>query len=332
MLYKKNNRAQSSIILKKKIMKINILLPVFNDWESLNFLLKDFEKIKNEKKLNLSIEITIIDDCSTLDPKINEKLSQFHIKIIKLNKNVGSQKAINIGLRYLEENKVDLDYCIIMDSDGEDKAEDLIKLVDSAKENKGKIIFSSRGKREDGFIFYLLYKIYLFFFYIFTGKNINFGNFSCIPKKMINEVINLNNSEIHHSASILKSNLLFKKIKCNRGKRFIGESKMSFKNLALHGLNGMAIFFELILVRFFIFSILVTIISVIIIAASIILKINNFIEILNWITNTPIGFTILFIIFLLIGFLIFLKLLNKNINNSSKIKIKLNDIITIEEK
>jgi hypothetical protein len=199
-----------------------------------------------------------------------------------------------------------------MDSDGEDKAEDLIKLVNSAKENKGKIIFSSRGKREDGFIFYLLYIIYLFFFYIFTGKNINFGNFSCIPKEMINAVINLNNSEIHHSASILKSYLPYKKIKCNRGKRFMGKSKMSLKNLALHGLNGMAIFFKVILIRFFILSILAMLVG----------------RIFSWTTNAPIGFTILFLILLLIVFLFFLKLLNRKINNSSKIKIKLEDIIT----
>lgn len=82
-------------------MKINILLPVFNDWESLNYLLKDLEKVKNNNKTNLSIEVTVIDDCSSIYQKINEKLLDFHIKIIRLNNNVGSQKAINIGLKYL---------------------------------------------------------------------------------------------------------------------------------------------------------------------------------------------------------------------------------------
>ena len=309
-------------------MKINILLPVFNDWESLNFLLKDIEK-----KLNFSsIDITVIDDCSTLDPIIHEGFSKLKIKIIKLNKNVGSQKAINIGLKYLEENKVDFDYCIIMDSDGEDKAEDLKILLNTAKENNGKIIFASRGKREDGFIFYLLYKIYLFFFYIFTGTNINFGNFSCAPKEKINEITKLKNSEIHHSASILRSNLSYKKIMCNRGIRFMGKSKMSLNNLILHGLNGMAIFFEIILIRFYVFLISTVFLSGIVIASLIILKINNFTEILNLTTNKPVGFVILFVIFVIIILLFFLKILNRKINNNNDMEITFEEIDVFKDK
>ena len=292
-------------------MKINILLPVFNDWESLNLLLKDIEK-----KINFStIDITIIDDCSTLDPVVYEGFSKLKIKIIILKNNVGSQKAINIGLKYLEENNVYFDYCIIMDSDGEDKAEDLKILLNIAKGNKGKIIFASRGKREDGFVFYFLYKIYLFFFYIFTGANINFGNFSCIPKEKINEIIKLKNSRIHHSASILRSNLPYKKVMCNRGKRFMGKSKMSLNNLVLHGLNGMAIFFEIILVRFLIFLVSTVSLSGIFIASFITLKANNFIGIFSWINSNPISFVFLFILLILIIFLIFLKILNIKINN-----------------
>lgn len=291
-------------------MKVNILLPVFNDWESLNYLLKDLEKVKNNNKTNLSIEVTVIDDCSNIYQKINEKLLDFHIKIIRLKNNVGSQKAINIGLQYLQENKIDFNYCLIMDSDGEDKAEDLIKLVNCAEENKGKIIFSSRGKRQDGFIFYLFYKIYLFFFYIFTGQNINFGNFSCLPKNIINEVINLKYREIHHSASILKSKLPYKKIKCNRGKRFMGKSKMSLKNLVFHGVNGMAIFFKIILVRLFILSILLIFISAI-----------------SWTSNTSFVLINFILILILSFFLFFLKHLNIKIDKINDKKIKLEDII-----
>ena len=83
----------------------------------------------------------------------------------------------------MSENKINFDYCIVMDSDGEDKAEDILTLLDEVKENNKNIIFASRGKRQDSLIFYCFYKIYLFFFFIFTGVNINCGNFSCILKK-----------------------------------------------------------------------------------------------------------------------------------------------------
>ena len=225
-------------------MKINILLPVYNDWDSLNILLNDIKKIKDNEKITISsIAITIVNDCSTLVPVINENLKDLNIKILGLSNNSGSQKAINIGLRYLEKKNNEFDFYIIMDSDGEDKAEDILNLLNIAKNNKKKIIFASRGKRQDGLLFYLLYRTYLFFFYILTGKKISFGNFSCIPKDLLYSVTKLDYSKIHHSASILKSNLAIEKIKCDRGKRFLGKSKMSLKGLVFHGLNGMAIFF-----------------------------------------------------------------------------------------
>lgn len=283
-------------------MRINILLPVYNDWDSVNLLLKDIET-----KLALPfIDITIINDCSTIDPVINKNFSKLKIKILNLKNNYGSQKAINIGLKYLSQNKINFDYCIVMDSDGEDKAEDVLTLLDKAKEHNENIIFASRGKRQDSLIFYCFYKIYLFFFFIFTGVNINCGNFSCIPKKKISEVIKLKNSQIHHSASILSSNLFYKKIRCDRGKRFMGKSKMSLKNLILHGLNAMTIFFRIILVRFCIFLFLMSLV------------------VFYWIKNLQIIYIFLFLLIISIIFLIFLKLLyiysSKNIIDDVKLE------------
>ena len=136
-------------------MKINILLPVFNDWESLNLLIKDIEK-----KLNFSsIEMTIVDDCSSSKPNIT-KISDMQVRVLSLSENVGSQRAIKIGLKYLQENKINFDYCVVMDSDGEDKAQDIKSLVDLSKKKGQEIIFASRGKRQDGLFFYIYWKKY----------------------------------------------------------------------------------------------------------------------------------------------------------------------------
>lgn len=311
-------------------MKINILLPVYNDWDSINLLLKDIEKIQINNKLNItSIDITIINDCSTLPPIIIKDFKQFKIKIITLFENLGSQLAINCGLRYLDENNIDFDYCITMDSDGEDKAEDILTLLNVATKNNEKIVFASRGKRQDGLLFYFLYKIYLFIFYFCTGKNINFGNFSCIHKSLIKIVARLDNSKIHHSASILRSNLSFTKIKCDRGKRFIGKSKMSLKNLVLHGLNSMAIFFELILIRFLILISLLITLSLIFIF---ILKINDLFEKFYWFNLDQFYLAALFSSFIIIGILIYLKTLSSNIKRKIKKKFKLTKIMFVDKK
>ena len=313
-------------------MRINIVIPVYNDWESLNFLLSDISKTKDENSSVISsIDVTVIDDSSTIDQKLENNFKNINLKLIKLVNNLGSQRAINTGLRYLNENNIDFDYCIVMDSDGEDRAEDIVKLVKLAEREKDKIIFASRAKREDGILFYIFYKIYLLFFYLSTGENLNFGNFSCIPKKLLRSIINLEGSEIHYSAAILKSNLRYLRLRCDRGKRYKGESKMSLNKLALHGLNGMAIFVEDVLIRFFILSIFGMTFSLIIIISVILLKINNLIQVLNWATNTTIGFAILFVIFLLIGFLSLLNLLNRNNKEKNGEKNELKDLIKIDK-
>ena len=147
-------------------MRINILIPVYNDWESLNFLLSDISKIKDKIAHYTPIDVTVIDDSSTIDQKIENNFKNINFKLIKLVNNLGSQRAINTGLRYLNENNIDFDYCIVMDSDGEDRAEDILKLIKLAERESDKIIFASRAKREDGILFYIFYKIYLLFLFI----------------------------------------------------------------------------------------------------------------------------------------------------------------------
>ena len=148
-------------------MRINILIPVYNDWESLNFLLSDISKIKDKNSSIISsIDVTVIDDSSTIDQKIENNFKNINFKLIKLVNNLGSQRAINTGLRYLNENNIDFDYCIVMDSDGEDRAEDILKLIKLAERESDKIIFASRAKREDGILFTFFIKfIYYFFIY-----------------------------------------------------------------------------------------------------------------------------------------------------------------------
>ena len=145
--------------------------------------------------------------------------------------------------------------------------------------------------------------------------------------KELKHIIKLDNSKDHYPAAILKSDLAYIKVKCDRGKRYKGKSKMSISKLALHGLNGMSFFVEIVLVRFFILSIIGMIFSLLIIISVILLKINNLIGVLNWATNTTIGFAILFVIFLLIGFLSLLNLLNRNISKKEEEENNLNELI-----
>ena len=97
-----------------------ILTPTFNDWKSLSKLLSEIDK--NIANLKVSFKTLIINDASTLKPKLNLKNVKRlkKIKIVTLKKNLGSQKSICLGLKYLQKKKTKAIITII-DSDGEDE-------------------------------------------------------------------------------------------------------------------------------------------------------------------------------------------------------------------
>ena len=53
--------------------------------------------------------------------------------MLSLNKNLGSQKSIAIGLKYLENKKIS-QIITIMDSDGEDDPSKINEMINEAKE------------------------------------------------------------------------------------------------------------------------------------------------------------------------------------------------------
>ena len=154
-------------------MRNLILTPTYNDWKSLNYTLLEIDK--NISDLSGNFEVLIIDDASTLKEKLNKnKLKKLkNIKTLYLKNNLGSQKAIALGLSYIKQLKKN--YIItILDSDGEDDPGKIKNLINLAKKNPNKIIVASRKSRTENFFLKFLNFIRLMITYIATGKYINF--------------------------------------------------------------------------------------------------------------------------------------------------------------
>jgi len=231
--------------LKKKLHVI--LIPVFNDWKSLNRLI--YEINKEFKKLNnFQNEILIVDDKSTKERNtLNKNLKNIKkISVIKLVKNSGSQKAIAIGLSYLRKYKKNF-FITVMDSDGEDKPSEIIKMLVEAKKFKGFVITSNRKKREEAFLIRFLYKIHLVLTFIFTFKWISFGNFTSFHSQNLDNILKKNNSWLAHSSAVAK-NCKIKRLFAKRGKRYFDKSNLNLINLIEHSLRVNAVFLERILV------------------------------------------------------------------------------------
>lgn len=252
--------------MNKNLKKIICVIPVYNDWESFSRLVSTIENTYCTPQKKFAIHIVAINDGSFEENENYTNTDEIPIEIINLKSNVGHQRAIAVGLQFVNDTKSNFDYVVVLDSDGEDKPEDLIYLVSKCEaENDKKIIFAQRKKRQESIFFKMGYFLYKSIFYGLTGQKINFGNFSCIPKKLLKRVVVQDNLWNHYSGSIIQSQTPFGKVLLDRGIRYAGHSKMNFTSLVLHGLSSISVYFDSLSVRILklsLFGVLVCFLSV----------------------------------------------------------------------
>lgn len=221
------------------------LLPLYDDWRSLQKLLKIINKII--KKINIFANFIIVDDYSKISKKINTKgLSNINeIKVIRLKKNLGSQKAISIGLKYINKFKKE-SIVTVLDSDGEDDPAQIKAMINQSIMNPDKIIVSCRSKRKEGWLFKILYFTHKLVTFIFTFNWISFGNYASFNSKLIPNLLSDYSSWFALSSSYAKNSKLLR-LHADRKKRYYGKSKLSFNSLVLHAIRINCIFLSKIL-------------------------------------------------------------------------------------
>jgi len=234
--------------------KIKILIPIYNDWQSVFKLL---ENINLESSvLEGEFSVIIINDASTENkPELLTNLENLKsVQVINMRKNKGHARCNAAGMKYINE-KEEFDYIIPMDGDGEDRPEELSLLIEKIKIFPNTVITANRVKRSEGFIFKFCYSIHKYLTLVFTGQNIKYGNYTCIPKSIVNKMINEPATWSSYSGSLAKTTKDRKFIPSIRGKRYFGPSKMSFVNLLKHSLSIITVFKTTLLIRAIIFLI-----------------------------------------------------------------------------
>ena len=233
-------------------MKIKILIPVYNDWQSVFKLL---ENINSEvSSLNHEFSVIIINDASTeTRPELTTNLEKLNsIKIINIKENQGHARCNAIGLKHIFENE-EFNYVIPMDGDGEDRPEELKQLVDNLNYHPDKPIVGERIKRSEGIFFKFCYFVHKIITSTFTGQSIKYGNYTCLPKSIVEKMINEKATWSSFSGALAKVAKDRATIPSERGTRYFGPSKMSFKNLLIHSLSIIGVFKINVLIRSILF-------------------------------------------------------------------------------
>jgi len=229
-------------------MKYVILIPIYNDRQSLKLLI---ENINQEiKDLNSEISIVVINDASSqqiIDEYPN--VENIHsIEILNMKQNRGHARCIASGLKYIHEKK-EYDFIIPMDGDGEDRPEEIKNFIEISKQSGDRSIVGERIKREESIFFKICYQFHKFLTFAFTGKSIKFGNFTCLSKATVKKMLDEKATWNSFSGSLKKIEKDLISSPSIRGKRYFGPSQMSFFKLLKHSLSIISVFRKTVLIR-----------------------------------------------------------------------------------
>mgnify|MGYP003717341183 CR=1 FL=1 len=233
---------------EEEMKKFIILISIYNDWKSVFKLIENIDL--QIADWDAVVSILIVNDASTEDrPKTELNLKKIKsVRIINMKKNRGHARCNAVGLKFLSE-KEDFDYIILMDGDGEDRPEELTLLFNKSKENPLKTVTANRIKRSEGPFFKFLYECHKILTYIFTGKLIKFGNYSCLPKEEAARLAKEACIWSSFSGSVTKVISDRVSVPSIKGQRYFGPSQMNLFNLLIHSFSIIAVFRGAAIVR-----------------------------------------------------------------------------------
>jgi glycosyltransferase involved in cell wall biosynthesis len=236
-----------------------ILIPVYDDWRALNLLLRDVDRVVGEH--GLDVDVLIVDDGSpTPMPHAFQRLSWNHIRkleVLELVRNLGHQRAICVGLVMLSLAKTSRNV-IVMDGDGEDGPDDIIRLIERFRQLRGaQIVFAQRTRRAEGLLFKLFYLCFKLLHILLVGDKVRVGNFSLIPYGTLNRLVFVSELWNHYAAAVIHSRFRFAMTPIDRRRRLFGKSKMNFISLVLHGLTAISVYADRVGIRLLIITLIV---------------------------------------------------------------------------
>jgi len=236
-------------------MTLTVLTPIYNDWAALSSLIPALDRELASR--GRTAALLIVDDGS---PQAPPDTASFNvsaltsIEILHLRRNLGHQRAIAIGLASLEAHAAP-DAVIVMDGDGEDRPEDVNRLVDKLEaQDSSCVVFAERTRRSEGIVFATLYWAYRFVHLLLTGERVRVGNFSVVPRVLLRRLVAVSALWNHYAAAVFHARIPFTTIPTIRGTRYAGVSQMNFVGLVTHGLSAMSVFGDRIGVRLLIAS------------------------------------------------------------------------------
>ncbi len=243
-------------------LRLTILMPVRDDWASANELIHRLDRAL--AAVPCEALVLAVDDLSatpwTPSPSgIGSRIK--NIQSLRLRRNLGHQRAIAVGLAYIEQH-IPCDAVLVMDADGEDTPEGAVQLLqDFLQAGQSKTVFAARTRRAESLLFQVLYRLYKAAHLLLTGIPVRIGNFSVMPFTHLRTAVVMSELWNHYAAAMVRSKLPLQMVPIPRGQRIAGQSTMNLVELVTHGLSAISVFSDIVGTRLLIVTVLGALLS-----------------------------------------------------------------------
>lgn len=264
---------------------LTVCIPVFNDWESAGRLLEQLDEVAPQ--LDPDVRVILVDDGSDEPPpqELPPLASIARVDVLQLRRNVGHQRAIALGLAFINRNCPSR-LVVVMDGDGEDAPPDIVTLLETCRTTGfTKAVFARRRKRTESFTFRLGYLLYRIVHGVLTGRGVYIGNFSIIPASLLPKVVGISELWNHYAAGVIHARLPVATVPIDRGHRIAGRSKMNFVSLVTHGMSAISVYGDVVGVRLLCLVSGLMVVAVAGLLAVVAVRLGTTLAIPGWATN-----------------------------------------------
>jgi glycosyltransferase involved in cell wall biosynthesis len=228
-----------------------LVTPVYRDVQS--FLILRERLIESLATVDCSqARFVVVDDTAGQDPEIALLSELDDVTVLRPPFNLGHQRAIVYGLRKALPAIADDDLVVTLDADGEDRPEDLPRLIEPLLGPEGRpqaVSLALRTKRRESLSFKLMYRLFRELFRALTGTTVRSGNYAVMSGPVARRALRHPVFDLSYSAAILSLDIPIEYVPCERGERYEGRSKMTFGRLSMHGLRMLMPFTDRIAIR-----------------------------------------------------------------------------------
>jgi hypothetical protein len=235
-------------------MRLWIVCPSYKDVTSFLMLRSRIRDILDDESAPAPLELhfVVVDDSAGYDDEIDQLKMHEDVKVITPPFNLGHQRAIVYGLRLLLPEVRESDLVVTMDADGEDRPEDLPRLLApliTGPNERGILCVARRTKRSESLRFRILYIFFRTMFHTLTGTTVRSGNYAAYRGWLAQRMLSHPYFDLCYSSTLVSLDMAVTPVPCPRGDRYAGRSRMNLLRLFMHGIRMLMPFTDRIAVR-----------------------------------------------------------------------------------